>query len=105
MNLLQEFAKWYSEHQLPCFWKHYFDIDCPFCGFQRSVIALLQGDIWKSITLFPALLPLLATGSLFLVHLFFPMEKLKKTLNILLLTDLLIMVGNCILKNILHFAS
>ena len=105
MNLLQEFAKWYSEHQLPCLWKHYFDVDCPFCGFQRSVIALLQGDIWKSITLFPALFPLLASGFLFLVYLFSPMEKLKKTLNILLLTDLLIMVGNCILKNILHFAS
>lgn len=105
MNIFQEFAKWYSEHQLPCLWKRYLDIDCPFCGFQRSVIALLQGDIGKSITLFPVLLPLLATVFLFLIHLFFPMEKLKKTLYIMLMTDLLIMVGNCILKNILHFAS
>ena len=105
MNFLQEFAKWYSEHQLPCLWKHYFDIDCPFCGFQRSVIALLQGDIWKSITLFPALFPLLATGVLFLTYLFFPMAKLKKMLHILLMADLLIMVGSCILKNIIHFSS
>ncbi|MBO6051720.1 MAG: DUF2752 domain-containing protein [Bacteroidales bacterium] len=88
---------------MPCVWKHYFGIDCPFCGFQRAVIALLQGDIWKSITLFPALLPLSVTGLLFLIYYFFSVPKLKKTLTILLIVDLLILFAHCIFKNIIHY--
>jgi len=103
MSSLQEFAEWFSEHQLPCVWKHYFGIDCPFCGFQRAVIALLQGDIWKSITLFPALLPMMATGFLIFIYFIFSVQKLKKTLNILLIADLLILIANCIFKNIIHY--
>lgn len=103
MSNLQEFAEWFSGHQLPCVWKHYFGIDCPFCGFQRAVIALLQGDIWKSITLFPALLPLSVTGLLFLIYYFFSVPKLKKTLTILLIVDLLILFAHCIFKNIIHY--
>ena len=103
MSYLQKFAEWFSGHQLPCVWKHYFGIDCPFCGFQRAVIALLQGDIWKSITLFPALLPLSVTGILFLIYFIFSVPKLKKMLNILLIADLLILIANFIFKNIIHY--
>lgn len=105
MGLLQELAKWFSEHQLPCFWKHLFGIHCPFCGFQRSVIALLEGDMGKSITLFPALLPLSVTVFLWLIYLIFSLPKLKKLLNILLMVDLIILILNCVLKNIIHFIA
>jgi hypothetical protein len=35
-------------------------MDCPGCGFQRSGIALLKGDIFQSIQLYPALIPMMA---------------------------------------------
>ena len=103
MKHLEEFTDWFSAHQLPCVWKHYFDIDCPFCGFQRAVIALLQGDIWESITLFPALIPLTITGLIFLIYCVFSLPKLKTTLYILMIADLIILLGHCVLKNIIHF--
>jgi hypothetical protein len=50
---------WLQAHQLPCFWKAIFHIDCPGCGFQRSFIALLQGRLLESIQLYPALILIL----------------------------------------------
>ena len=39
---------------LPCPIKHFFHIDCPGCGLQRSILALLEGDLGKSLSLYPA---------------------------------------------------
>ncbi len=44
---------WLEQGELPCLFKKYFHIDCPGCGFQRSIIALLKGNIAKSFLLFP----------------------------------------------------
>ncbi len=41
---------------LNCLFKDYFGFDCPGCGIQRSCIALLNGDLEKSVILFPSLL-------------------------------------------------
>lgn len=35
-------------------------MDCPGCGFQRSGIALLKGNVSESLQLYPALIPMLA---------------------------------------------
>ena len=44
---------WLEQGELPCLFKKYFHIDCPGCGFQRSIIALLKGNIAESFLLFP----------------------------------------------------
>jgi hypothetical protein len=44
---------------LPCPFKYLFGIDCPGCGFQRSVLALLRGDFSLSFKLYPPTVPLL----------------------------------------------
>ena len=46
-------------HQLPCPVRHYLHFDCPGCGLQRSVLALLRGDFSASWQLHPATVPLL----------------------------------------------
>lgn len=51
---------WLQRHMLPCAFKLVFGIDCPGCGFQRSVIALLRGNIGYSLKLYPATIPLIA---------------------------------------------
>lgn len=50
---------WLQNHLLTCPFKYLTGIDCPGCGFQRSVLALLQGDFGKSFALYPATIPLL----------------------------------------------
>ena len=46
---------------LPCPFKYLTGVDCPGCGFQRSLLALLQGDLSRSLHLYPATIPLLVT--------------------------------------------
>ena len=45
---------------IPCPIKHFFHIDCPGCGMQRSILALLEGDFCKSLSLYPATIPIFA---------------------------------------------
>lgn len=54
------FIKWLQVHLIPCPFKAITGMDCPGCGFQRSVIALIQGDIHGSLALYPAAIPILA---------------------------------------------
>jgi len=55
---------WLEKHMMPCMYKSFFGIDCPMCGFQRSLLAALKGDLSSSFSLYPPLLPVLV---LFLV--------------------------------------
>ncbi|NML22525.1 DUF2752 domain-containing protein [Pseudoflavitalea sp. G-6-1-2] len=50
---------WLEKHMFPCFYKQFFGIDCPACGFQRSFLAALKGDFTESFLLYPPLLPVL----------------------------------------------
>lgn len=44
---------------IPCPIKYLTNLDCPGCGFQRSVLALLQGDFGESFQLYPPTVPFL----------------------------------------------
>ena len=59
---LLDITNWLQNHLLACPFKKLTGIDCPGCGFQRSIIALIKGDIKGSIHLYPAAIPLLATA-------------------------------------------
>lgn len=52
--------EWLETHQLPCLFKAIFGVICPGCGFQRSILYLLQGRVIDSFYSWPALLPLFA---------------------------------------------
>ncbi|NCD72311.1 DUF2752 domain-containing protein [Mucilaginibacter agri] len=54
---------WLQNNLLSCFFKKITGIDCPFCGLQRSIIALLYGDFTNSFRYYPAtILLILALG-------------------------------------------
>ncbi|QEM07476.1 DUF2752 domain-containing protein [Mucilaginibacter rubeus] len=55
------FIQWLQNHLIPCPFKKFTGYDCPGCGFQRSVIALLKGHMHDSLQLYPATIPLLVT--------------------------------------------
>lgn len=46
---------------LPCPVKYLTGFDCPGCGFQRSFLALIQGNMVESFRLYPPTVPLLIT--------------------------------------------
>jgi hypothetical protein len=52
-------STWLQNHLIPCPFKYFTGIDCPGCGFQRSIVALIQGDLHKSFSLYPPAIPLL----------------------------------------------
>ena len=53
------FIQWLQHHLLTCPFKYLTGIDCPGCGFQRSLIALVQGNFHQSLALYPPTIPLL----------------------------------------------
>jgi hypothetical protein len=59
---------WLESHMLSCPSKTYLNLACPGCGFQRSTIALLKGNIAESLQLYPATIPLLFVVIFSLVH-------------------------------------
>ncbi|MGM9476785.1 DUF2752 domain-containing protein [Pedobacter sp. GSP4] len=88
---------WLQNHLIPCPFKALTGIDCPGCGFQRSFIALIQGDVSKSWSLYPPTIPLLflfvSVGLLYR----FPV-KYQKTVFI----TLVMVVGNFIMFSYIH---
>ncbi|PZP45819.1 MAG: DUF2752 domain-containing protein [Pseudopedobacter saltans] len=59
---------WLEHHLLSCPFKSLTGIDCPGCGMQRSVIALLRGHIGESLRMYPALILVIITLSLTVLH-------------------------------------
>lgn len=66
--------EWLEAHQLSCWIKSLTGIECPGCGMQRALILLLKGELWASITTYPALLPLM----LFLILALLKVTGVKK---------------------------
>ncbi len=67
VSLLSNAIDWMEQHLLLCPFKKAFLIDCPGCGLQRSVIALLRGNLAQAWHYYPAIFPMLL---LFLVAFF-----------------------------------
>jgi len=45
---------------LPCVYKQMLGIDCPLCGFQRSLLLLFKGEVTSSFHMYPPLIPILS---------------------------------------------
>jgi hypothetical protein len=69
------FIEWLKEHLFTCPSKYFFHLDCPGCGMQRSVIAILEGDIGKSLQLYPATIPLFLSLIFVILHLKFNFKQ------------------------------
>jgi hypothetical protein len=99
MSALSHFLK---EHLVSCSFKNNFHIQCPGCGFQRSFIALIEGDLWGSFKLYPALIPLLSLWLILALHLIFKFRNGAFIIKYLFLFCALIILISYSIKIINH---
>lgn len=69
------FIHWLENHLLACPFKKLTSLDCPGCGLQRSLVALLKGDVAASLKFYPATLPILILLVFTLIHLKFDFKS------------------------------
>lgn len=85
---------------LPCAYKQMFGISCPMCGFQRSLISLLRGDVLGCIVQFPPIvvwvLTIIACIVLSVKHM-----MTKKVVWILVIVNLAAFAFNWVYQNIM----
>ncbi|MCR4664711.1 MAG: DUF2752 domain-containing protein [Paludibacteraceae bacterium] len=85
---------------LPCAYKQIFGVSCPLCGFQRSIILLLQGHVWESVCRFP---PLPILFLLLIITMYSVITKQYTVLQNKLLWSIVFfsLIANCIYQNII----
>ncbi|MGI9530750.1 DUF2752 domain-containing protein [Lutimonas sp.] len=91
------FISFLENNMLSCQWQN-LGMECMGCGFQRSVIFLLKGDFFKAFITYPAIYSLLAMGLILGLHLKFNFSAGHKILQWLFVLNVIIIVGNYILK-------
>lgn len=100
--LYSNITHWLEEHMLSCPSKKYLHLECPGCGFQRSVLALIRGDVAASIALYPAAIPILALLTFTLLHLLFKFKGGSRVIIFLQAVSAIIIVVFYIYKIITH---
>lgn len=90
--------EWLEKNQAPCFWKKTCGIECPGCGMQRAIIALLKGNLWDSILIYPALIPTIFLFSFLILHIIFKFKKGAKVILISFIFVVFIIITNFIIK-------
>jgi hypothetical protein len=90
--------QWLQDHLLTCPFKKLTGFDCPGCGFQRSILALLQGDLLKSILLYPATIPIFIIALTGIFESRLPAAKLAKIKKPLYVVTGVIIAGSYALK-------
>lgn len=89
---------WLENHLFACPFKNLTGIDCPGCGFQRSVVALLKGDFLSSLKLYPATIPFLGLVIFLLLHLKFDFKNGAFFIKVMYILITTIVIINYIYK-------
>ncbi len=91
-----------DDYMLPCLTKKYLGIDCFGCGMQRSAAFLFQGEFVAAFKMYPGIFPLIALVFFLALNMFFKIKYAERIKIILILTTITFIVGNFILKLMLH---
>jgi len=90
-----EFLK---KNMFECFWVKTLDVECPGCGFQRSIIFLLDGNLRDSLITYPALIPTIILILYLILHLIFKFKNGHRWIMCIFVITILIMSINYIIK-------
>jgi len=92
------FIHWLEHNLLSCPIKQLSGIDCPGCGLQRSLVALIKGDLISSFKFYPATIPILGLFLFTLIHLKFDFKNGAFIIKMLYIGATIIIVINYIYK-------
>ncbi|QQS50451.1 MAG: DUF2752 domain-containing protein [Bacteroidota bacterium] len=95
---MEKLALFLEKHSMACFYKKYCGIECPGCGFQRSLAHLLRGEWSDSFHAYPALIPTILMLCFLGLHLIFRFPKGARVLLVMFFINLGIIIANYILK-------
>jgi hypothetical protein len=95
---METIIRWLERHEVPCFFKKCFGIECPGCGIQRAFVSLLKGNIWESFRLYPALIPMILMIILLFLHVIFNFKKGYLWLKILFFMNVILIFFNYLSK-------
>ncbi len=89
---------WLHNHLLTCPMKKMVGIDCPGCGFQRSVLALFSGNFEDSFIFYPATVPIFSLLIFTAFHLKFDFKKGAFIIKMIYIGIIIIIAINYIYK-------
>ncbi len=92
------FISFLEKNLLSCHWKQNYGVECSGCGMQRSLIHLLKGEFTEAFFMYPAVYTLIAMLAYLGLHLKFNFQKGHKILLYLFIINVVLIVGNFILK-------
>jgi len=87
-----------EKHMLPCINKKLFGVDCLGCGMQRSILLLLKGDFLAAFKMYPAIFTLILFIGYVFLNLKFNFHNSQFIIRLLLAINVVLIVGNFILK-------
>jgi hypothetical protein len=93
---------WLEDHLPACPTKKYLHFECPGCGLQRSVIALMKGEVSESLQLYPATIPIMLLFLFTGLHLKYKFSFGPAVIKALYITVTSIVVISYIYKIIHH---
>ena len=86
------FVDWLEKTQTPCFHKSILGVECPGCGMQRALVALLRGNLWESMKLYPALIPTTVMMAFLVIHILFKLKNGARTLLVMFVFNTVIVI-------------
>lgn len=98
LSSYEKMIQWLEKNSMPCFYKKYFDMECPGCGMQRSFVELLKGNFLESFELYPALVTTIVLISLLILHLVFKFKNGAKLLLITFIINSIIIIINYLIN-------
>ncbi|RZK74611.1 MAG: DUF2752 domain-containing protein [Pedobacter sp.] len=102
MFIITSVIHWIEAHLLSCPFKAHTGVDCPGCGFQRSIIALIQGDVQGAFGHYPPSIPIAALVVFVPLHLKFDFKNGAMAIKLMYATIAIVIVLNYIYKIYTH---
>lgn len=87
-----------EQYMIPCLTKTLFGVDCFGCGFQRSLLLLLNGRLIQAFWMYPGIYPLLVFGILILCSKFYDHGFIHKGIQVFGILSIAVIIINYTIK-------
>ncbi|WP_062055146.1 DUF2752 domain-containing protein [Aquimarina longa] len=95
---MESFINYIESNLLQCPTKELIGVNCLGCGFQRSFILLIKGNLIESFLTYPALIPLLLMFGYLITHLMLRFKNGAKTLQYFYILNSILIIINYFAK-------